>query len=87
MIVKQLAVESLRELSGRLGFAKLGIVDAQDSPNFNRFCEWLDQGYAGSMKYLWEQKNNENSKLKSSLESLEKINIELSKNLTAKNKI
>lgn len=39
-----------------------------------------------SMKYLWEQKNNENSKLKSSLESLEKINIELSRSLTLKAK-
>lgn len=39
-----------------------------------------------SMKYLWDQKNNENSKLKSSLESLERINVELSRSLTLKNK-
>ena len=33
-----------------------------------------------TMQFLWEQKNNENEKLKSALHSLEKINIELSQN-------
>lgn len=38
-----------------------------------------------TMQFLWEQKNNENEKLKSAINSLEKINIELSQNFnTAK---
>ncbi len=56
MIVNELAVRSLRELSSRLGFAQLGIVGARDSPNFDRFCEWLDRGYSGSMRYLEDRR-------------------------------
>ncbi len=37
-----------------------------------------------SMKFLWNQKNKETDKLKSALESLETINLELSKQLNAK---
>lgn len=38
-----------------------------------------------SMKFLWNQKNKETDKLKSALESLENINLELSKQLNSKN--
>ncbi len=38
-----------------------------------------------SLKYLWDQKNSELIKYKQAIEALEKINIELSKNLSAKN--
>ena len=37
-----------------------------------------------SMKFLWNQKNKETDKLKSALESLETINLELSKQLNSK---
>jgi len=37
-----------------------------------------------SMKFLWNQKNKETDKLKSALESLESINLELSKQLNSK---
>lgn len=37
-----------------------------------------------SMKFLWNQKNKETDKLKSALESLENINLELSKQLNSK---
>ncbi|MBN8537112.1 MAG: hypothetical protein J0M15_08660 [Deltaproteobacteria bacterium] len=38
-----------------------------------------------SLKYLWDQKNSELIKYKQAMDSLEKINIELSKNLSSKN--
>lgn len=57
MIVEQLAVQSLRELSSRLGFAQLGIVRAQDAPHFDQLCDWLDRGFAGSMHYIEDRKD------------------------------
>jgi epoxyqueuosine reductase len=47
-----LARESLRDLAERLGFVLLGIASAQEVPDFARFCDWLERGYAGSMAYL-----------------------------------
>ena len=52
MIRDELAVQNLRDLAGKLGFVLLGIAPAQESPDFGRFCDWLDHGYEGAMEYL-----------------------------------
>jgi epoxyqueuosine reductase len=52
LIREQLAVEALQEHAKKLGFVVLGIADAEDSPDYQQFCEWLDRGYSGSMEYL-----------------------------------
>lgn len=52
MIRDLLVLQALREDAARLGFFLLGVVRAQEAPDFSSLCDWLDRGYAGSMEYL-----------------------------------
>lgn len=52
MIREQLALAAFRELAQKLGFVVLGVAPAREAPDFPQFCDWLEQGYAGSMEYL-----------------------------------
>ncbi|MDZ4850732.1 MAG: tRNA epoxyqueuosine(34) reductase QueG [Pirellulaceae bacterium] len=45
-------VDDLQQTAAELGFPLFGVVSAQDAPGFDRFCDWLERGYAGSMAYL-----------------------------------
>jgi epoxyqueuosine reductase len=36
----------------RLGFVEVGCCPAVEAPGYDRFREWLEQGYAGQMRYL-----------------------------------
>ena len=42
----------IKQYARELGFALVGIAPATDADGFARFCDWLDAGYAGEMKYL-----------------------------------
>jgi epoxyqueuosine reductase len=42
----------LKSLCHDAGFPMFGIVKATDAPGFERFCQWLDQGYHATMMYL-----------------------------------
>ncbi len=44
--------EELQKAALDLGFPIFGVTAAAESPGFAKFCQWLDQGYAGSMSYL-----------------------------------
>ena len=51
-----LFVELQKEASD-LGFPLFGVTTAIESPGFAKFCDWLDQGYAGSMAYLSQRRS------------------------------
>ena len=40
------------ELASGLGFARTGIAEVRDYPEFARVREWIHRGYAGEMGYL-----------------------------------
>jgi epoxyqueuosine reductase len=46
----------LQKMALEQGFPLFGVVEAQDAPRFEAFCEWLDRGYAGDMDYLNKRK-------------------------------
>ena len=48
--------EDLQKAAFELGFPLFGITSASESPGFAKFCQWLDQGYAGSMEYLTKRR-------------------------------
>ncbi len=47
----------LQKIASEQGFPLFGVVDAQDAPRFEAFCEWLGRGYAGKMDYLKKRKD------------------------------
>jgi epoxyqueuosine reductase len=46
----------LKAEAHRQGFSLSGIVPATEADGFSRFEHWLEQGYAGEMEYLHQQK-------------------------------
>lgn len=38
-----------------LGFVLCGVTAAAEPPRLSSFLKWLDKGFAGEMKYLWER--------------------------------
>jgi epoxyqueuosine reductase len=52
LILEHLARQAIAERATQLGFAQIGWTRADDAPGYERFCEWLDRGYAGTMSYL-----------------------------------
>ncbi len=60
----------------------LNLLNSENQELTQRYLDIEQQ--LESMKFLWNQKNRETDKLKSALESLEAINLELSKQLNAK---
>lgn len=46
-LTQQLKAEALR-----LGFDRVGIAPAVTAPNYGRFLDWLDAGYAAGMTYM-----------------------------------
>jgi epoxyqueuosine reductase len=48
--------ERLKAEARRLGFDLVGIAPAIPPPGFPRFQDWLDQGYAGMMRYLHQHR-------------------------------
>ena len=42
----------LRAEAERRGFGLFGVAPATEADGFGRFCDWLDRGFAGEMKYL-----------------------------------
>ena len=48
---------ALKEESTRLGFDLVGATPAVATPGFDRFRQWLAEGYAGQMRYLADRLN------------------------------
>lgn len=46
--------ERLKQQARELGFALVGIANAQPADHFDRFLDWVNHGYAGEMAYLAE---------------------------------
>jgi epoxyqueuosine reductase len=44
-----------KEEAYRLGFASAGCCPAAEAPGYEKFRQWLEQGYAGQMMYLVER--------------------------------
>ena len=49
--------DALKERALGHGFTLFGVAPATEADGYGRFCDWLDAGYAGQMKYL--QKHRE----------------------------
>ncbi len=48
--------QELRRFAMQLGFDLFGVAPVQQSPELLFFDAWLRRGYAGSMRWLWKQK-------------------------------
>ena len=44
--------DRLKTKAREMGFELVGIARATPADGFERYCEWLDRGYAGQMEYL-----------------------------------
>jgi epoxyqueuosine reductase QueG len=44
--------KQIKELAHAQGFELVGIAAAQAAPGWERFSQWLSNGYAGEMRYL-----------------------------------
>jgi epoxyqueuosine reductase len=47
--------DRLKSAAHGLGFELAGIARATEADGFDRYCDWLDRGYAGEMAYLQQQ--------------------------------
>ena len=51
-------VDDLKERALGHGFTLFGVAPATEPDGYGRFCDWLDAGYAGQMKYLHKHREH-----------------------------
>ncbi len=55
---EEVIVEQLRQRALGHGFTLFGVAPATEADGYGRFCDWLDAGYAGQMKYLHKHREH-----------------------------
>jgi len=60
----------IQETAASLGFDLCGVAAAQDFPELERLGDWLDRGYAGEMKYLYDPRRADLHRAMSGVESV-----------------
>jgi epoxyqueuosine reductase len=55
---EEVIVDELRQRALAHGFTLFGVAPATEADGYGRFCDWLDAGYAGQMKYLHKHREH-----------------------------
>ena len=63
IVTQRVSSHLVRELAAEVGFRLAGVTGIAAAPDFDRFRDWVDRGFAGEMRYLTDHRRDVRSDL------------------------